>query len=601
MSTEPCTRSREVDEVEFVLPVKVGATLFWSVVSAQSVRSLFPLTRFFGLEDGLLVLAHALKSASHLFFGGAGLGSTTGIPLASKRGLLFLGKLLGWGTVLLLSYCPIGRLAFATPLKMLLVKLQKKLVVHGTPDSVSRSSSTATIASEAISSFRVIVSMAKMPQGALCLANAVLFPMLRSLLSSAATQQQVGYPLGTIFKLLGSIVSVLQASLTVVSLTCTYTQLFPRHLIPSNPWKSLQADTHYKLAPVSHRKVGVLICNLGTPTSPAPNDVAAFLKPFLSDRRVVEITPLVWRFLLNYIIIPRRKYTSGKLYRRLFHTTNSVTSPLTYHTRQFVETIEGVLGDDYVVLEGMRYGEPSIENQLDVLKEKRCEQIIVFPKYPQYSGTTSASIYDDVFESLRKYRFVPSIHVVAPYYDADEYVDSLVHVTTKFLQANHVTAFTTSEEVIHDNGSEEGVVLVDKFIISFHGIPERYHTRGDPYPYHCEATAKAFANKMNWTQDMWIMTYQSIFGRDPWLKPATDETLQSLAENGAKRVVVVCPGFLTDCLETVDENGTENAKIFHEHGGEELLLVPCLNSDEFWCKQAAMLIKRDARGWMHNN
>jgi ferrochelatase len=202
-------------------------------------------------------------------------------------------------------------------------------------------------------------------------------------------------------------------------------------------------------------------------------------------------------------------------------------------------------------------------------------QILVVPEYPQYSSTTSASIYDELFAQLRQYRNVPTIRIATPYYDHPAYIASLAAVTKTYL-ADKPT--------------------VEKHIISFHGIPERYHLQGDPYPWHCEQTALALAEAMGWRDSEWVLTYQSVFGKDPWLRPATDDTVASLAKQGRgssfhliklsphlglglKRVSIVCPGFLTDCLETVDENGTENADVFKEHGGEEVVLVPCLNDE----------------------
>ena len=257
--------------------------------------------------------------------------------------------------------------------------------------------------------------------------------------------------------------------------------------------------------------------------------------------------------------MPIRKYSSGQLYKRLFATAGLGTeSPLIYHTRRFSQSAQEHLGPQFVVEFGMRYvlhqcthinthththtdtnthtrththththttktnthtrihawfryGEPSMARALEALKRRGCERVIVLPDYPQYSGTTTASIYDEIFATAAQYRFVPTLRIVPPFYAHPAYIRALVHTASAFLEAH--------------SG-------IEKYIVSFHGIPERYHLRGDPYPWHCEATARALAQGMNWAEDEWLLSYQSVFGKDPWLLPATDETVERLGKQG---------------------------------------------------------------------
>jgi ferrochelatase len=292
-----------------------------------------------------------------------------------------------------------------------------------------------------------------------------------------------------------------------------------------------------------------------------------------------QILRPVWLSVLNLVILPARQFSSGSLYSRFTAGVDTQGKPpLIFYTQKLAEKLQRELGGVFDVEIGMRYGKPSIVDAVGRLKARGCERVVLLTAYPQYSGTTTASIYDEAFTSLAAHRYVPALRVIQPYYAHPGYIAALADVTQRFL-AQHPQGF-------------------DKILISFHGIPERYHLRGDPYPYHCEETANALAAALGLKDDAWMMTYQSVFGKDPWLLPATDETVEALGHAGAKRLAIVCPGFLSDCLETVDENGYENRKIFLESGGEELLVVPCLNDDDGWAREAATIVREEAVGWI---
>eukprot|EP00730_Choanoeca_flexa_P017321 TRINITY_DN8325_c0_g2_i1.p1 TRINITY_DN8325_c0_g2~~TRINITY_DN8325_c0_g2_i1.p1 ORF type:complete len:577 (+),score=108.31 TRINITY_DN8325_c0_g2_i1:140-1870(+) len=540
--TEPCLRAQEMDFGRVPLEMKIATTSFWSVLTALAVKN--AVNRYSTLPSDIVGELTSLALHIRSINRSAIVGST--LRLIAHGSTIVLA---------LLSYCPVGRLAFGRPLRRMYVRLAAKLRAKDTSQLMVVVSS--------------LVKLVTSRQGILGLINVLVLPSLIKVLSSAR------FPGAGALR---NIVSGLQLLLTTTSATALLTAVCPSHIVPSNPWRD---EPDFELAEpelAETGKIGVLVCNLGTTPTPKPNDVAAFLREFLSDPRVVEIYPSVWQTVLYGLIVPIRKYTSGQLYARLFATVASTQgeSPLLYYTRRFADRIGLVLGDRYQVAIGMRYGEPSIRHGLDHLKAKGCQKIIALPEYPQYSSTTTASIYDELFAQLSRYRNVPTLRVVPPYYEHPAYISSLADVARAYLKDKPP---------------------VEKYIISFHGIPERYHLRGDPYPWHCERTASALARAMEWPADQWVMTYQSVFGKDPWLRPATDDTVESLAQQGLKRIAIICPGFLTDCLETVDENGTENADLFVENGGESVELIPCLNDEQVWCSKAAEIIAQEAQGW----
>ena len=298
---------------------------------------------------------------------------------------------------------------------------------------------------------------------------------------------------------------------------------------------------------------GVLLANLGTPEAPEKKPVARFLREFLSDPRVIDLPRYLWLPLLNLVIIPFRAGRSAEAYRKIWWPEGS---PLLVLTERLAERVAEVLPADTRVEIGMRYGEPAIKNRLERLKRKGVDELIVIPLYPQFSHTTTSSIYDAVDAALDELDWHPVQRRIEEYH----------------VDAAWVAAVATS---ISDFQSKRG--RGEKLLFSMHGIPERYVEQGDPYRAHCEASVKAVADRLGLPEDAWILTYQSRVGREPWLQPYTDITLQELARDGIEHVQVVCPGFAVDCLETLEEIAMQNEEAFEAAGGKKLDYIPALN------------------------
>jgi ferrochelatase len=285
---------------------------------------------------------------------------------------------------------------------------------------------------------------------------------------------------------------------------------------------------------------------------------------------VVELPRWLWLPLLNLVILPLRAPRSAHAYSTVWTPQGS---PLLAHTLAQARGLEGALGADTAVVAAMRYGEPSIERGLSALCERGCERVVVVPAFPQYSSATTGSVLEECFRVLSARRVVPSLAVVPPYPDDPGYVAALAAV------ARAATAGAP----------------VDHWVLSFHGIPVRYARAGDPYPQHCERTARALAQALGLPAGSWSLAYQSRFGREPWLEPATDRLVVDLAGR-AKRVAVVVPGFVADCLETLEEIGVRLREDFVRAGGSELVLVPALNADPAWIAAMAGLVRGSAGG-----
>ena len=326
-------------------------------------------------------------------------------------------------------------------------------------------------------------------------------------------------------------------------------------------------------------KTGILITQLGTPAAPTPQALRRYLKQFLSDPRVVEMNRLAWWLILNGIILNTRPKRSAALYRRIWREDG--VSPLRHFTeRQVALVAEGFAkeGIDAEVTCGMRYGNPSIEAAVDELIERGCSRIILFPMYPQYSAATTGSTYDAFYAHLLKKRWVPSVKVVDAYYRHPAYVEALA---------------TSIRE-----SCAKLPVPPEYLILSYHGIPQRYVRAGDPYCCMCTETSAALRPLLGGLADHTLHTYQSRFGREPWLSPYTDETITMLGQNGVRRLAIACPGFPTDCLETLDEIGNEGAHAFQAAGGEQFTLVPCLNDHPAWIEAMLTILKEEGGGWL---
>lgn len=314
-------------------------------------------------------------------------------------------------------------------------------------------------------------------------------------------------------------------------------------------------------------RVGVLIAQLGTPDAPTPQALRRYLKEFLADPRVIELNRILWWIILNCIILVFRPKRSARLYKRIWTEDGS---PLLSISRRKVAELSKLLPDCEIAL-GMRYGSPSLASAIDSLISKGCRSIVLFPEYPQYSASTTGSTYDAVYERLLKERWVPTLRVVEPYYKSEQYLDALANSINRQLQ-----------EISNKP---------ERLILSYHGIPQRYSRNGDPYCCMCIETTNLLRPRINLPADRIIHCFQSRFGKEPWLQPYTDETIERLAKEGVKTIAVACPGFVVDCLETIDEIGTEAEELFKEHGGEHLHALTCLNNEEQWLKGCAELIK----------
>lgn len=312
---------------------------------------------------------------------------------------------------------------------------------------------------------------------------------------------------------------------------------------------------------------GVLLVQLGTPDAPTTKAVRRYLAEFLSDRRVVDLNRAVWKPILHGIILRLRPRKSAALYRRVWTDEGS---PLLLHTQAQAEGVQTELGDDYRVTFGMTIGNPSVGERMDALVAAGCRHITVVPLYPQYSSATTASVFDRITRWSAKRRDLPGITFVRSFPDHPAYVDAL--------------AETVKEAGVAPTASEP-------LLMSFHGIPKRYADTGDPYPQECERTARALGAALGLPDDAWRLVYQSRFGREEWLKPYADETVEALPGEGITSISVATPSFVADCLETIDEIGRELREEFEEAGGQGYVRVPCVNASPAMCRALAALVR----------
>lgn len=301
----------------------------------------------------------------------------------------------------------------------------------------------------------------------------------------------------------------------------------------------------------------MLLVNLGTPDTADAKGVRVYLREFLSDPRVIENQGLIWQIILNCVVLQIRPARKAKDYLKIWNTEKN-ESPLKTITRAQAEKLGASLMDSRVVVDwGMRYGNPSLKSRIDALTENGCGRILVVPLYPQYSASTSATVIDKVASALKDMRAQPTVRFTPPYYDEPGYIDALAVSIEK-----HLATLPYKPDTI---------------IASFHGMPQSYIDKGDPYRAQCVATIDALRRRMGFTEKDLMLTFQSRFGYAAWLQPYTDKTIEQLAKNGMKKIVVVTPGFSADCLETLEEIAGENAEIFHRAGGEQFSFIPCLN------------------------
>ena len=317
-------------------------------------------------------------------------------------------------------------------------------------------------------------------------------------------------------------------------------------------------------------KTGVLLINLGTPDSTNWWDIRRYLKEFLSDTRVIEVNPVIWQIILNLFILNFRPSKTAQAYKKIWlKETNE--SPLRYYTRNQAERLQQELvGENIIVNFAMRYGNPSIKSKLTELKKNGCENIIILPLYPQYAAATTATVCDEVYRTLMKMRWQPSLQIVPHYESEPSYVSALVKSIEKKIE-------TISWKP-------------DLIIASYHGIPKKYFDKGDPYHCYCHKTTRLIKEKFSKIEIQ--TTFQSRFGPQEWLTPYTDKTLESLSAKGIKNLLVICPGFASDCVETLEEINILGRETFLKNGGEKFDFIPCLNDSSEHIKLFENLVKK---------
>jgi protoporphyrin/coproporphyrin ferrochelatase len=331
--------------------------------------------------------------------------------------------------------------------------------------------------------------------------------------------------------------------------------------------------------PAASGRIGVLLVNLGTPDSTGYLAMRRYLKEFLSDRRVIEENRLKWWLVLNLIVLTVRPGRKGRDYDKIWNKERN-ESPLKTITRSQSDKLDDIFDkvDKRIRVDwAMRYGNPSIRSRLEALAEQDCERILVVPLYPQYSAATTATVCDEAFRALKRMRSQPTLRIAAPYYAEPVYIDAL--------------AASLNAELAKLRFKPEVIIA------SYHGMPEDYVTKGDPYLKHCTETTTLLRKRLKLDDKRLIMTFQSRFGTAEWIKPYTDATVRSLAEEGVKNLAVITPGFSSDCLETLEEIAMENAEIFRHAGGENFAAIPCLNDTPGGMAVIRDIVTRELKGW----
>jgi ferrochelatase len=331
---------------------------------------------------------------------------------------------------------------------------------------------------------------------------------------------------------------------------------------------------------VPPRRVGVLLVNLGTPDATDYRSMRRYLKEFLSDRRVIEENRLKWWLILNGIILTVRPGRKGRDYDKIWNRERD-ESPLMTITRSQAEKLDAMLRAEHpsvLVDWAMRYGNPSIASRLDLMREAGCDRILLVPLYPQYAAATSATVCDKAFDALKTMRWQPVLRVAPPWYDDPVYIDALAQSLTAA-----VAALPFKPDVV---------------LASFHGMPEEYLRKGDPYYCQCAKTARLLRDRLGMGEDDLRLTFQSRFGSAEWLKPYTIDTVEQLAKSGVRNLAVITPGFVADCLETLEEIAMENAGVFRQAGGGNFAAIPCLNDSDGGMRVLRTVAARELSGWV---
>ena len=324
-------------------------------------------------------------------------------------------------------------------------------------------------------------------------------------------------------------------------------------------------------------KAGILLVNLGTPAAPTSRAVRPYLRQFLSDPRVVEISRPLWWVILNGFILLSRPPRSAAKYSLIWTKDGS---PLAVHTARQASLLQGYLGEriktPHVVAWAMRYGQPSIEKVMFELREQGCDRILVLPLYPQYAASSTASAFDAVFDAMKRMRNAPALRLVKHYHDHSAYIAALAKNVNDYWMTNG---------------------RPDMVLMSFHGVPRFALDRGDPYHCECQKTARLLGEELGLAPERYRVTFQSRFGRTQWLKPYTLQTVKELGKRKTGRLDVICPGFVSDCLETLEEIGMENKSAYLNAGGSEFHCIPCLNERHEWIQALARIASENLQGW----
>ncbi len=308
---------------------------------------------------------------------------------------------------------------------------------------------------------------------------------------------------------------------------------------------------------IKYGKTGILLVNLGTPDSTNWWDIRRYLKEFLSDRRVIELNPIVWQIILNLFILTFRPSKTAHAYKKIWRKESN-ESPLLYFTRMQTTKLRNKIGNENLIVDfAMRYGNPSINSKLDKLKKEGCENIVILPLYPQYAAATTATVCDEVYRSLMKMRWQPSLQIIPHYESNPFYIECLINSIQKKIKEINWKP--------------------DLIISSYHGIPKSYFDKGDPYHCYCQKTTRLIKEKFSEIEI--ATTFQSRFGPQEWLTPYTDKTLEELPSKGVRNLLVICPGFASDCVETLEEINIQGKEVFLDNGGKNFDLIPCLNDN----------------------
>ena len=326
----------------------------------------------------------------------------------------------------------------------------------------------------------------------------------------------------------------------------------------------------------SKEKIGVLITNLGTPDAPNKKELKVYLNQFLSDPRVIELPKILWQILLKLVILQIRPSKSAEAYKQIWTDKGSPLLDIANRQLNKIQSSFSSKNENIVFEVGMRYGNPSIPDALLKLQKKQVRKLLVLPMYPQYCAATTGSTFDEVTNVLQKWRWIPEVRFINQYFEEKNYIEALSNSIKSFWKK-------TSKP--------------QKIIFSYHGIPKRYLTNGDPYHCFCLKTTRLVKENMGLSDDEIMTTFQSRFGREEWLKPYTSETLKELPKQGIKNIHIISPGFSSDCLETLEELEEENKEYFMESGGENYHYIPCLNDHDDHIDVFVNLIKKHTQGW----